>query len=258
MPLRTFIFICYRRDDSGGQTGRLFDRLTEHFGEDQVFMDIDHIQPGQDFVKVIEEAVGSCWLLLAVMGKDWLGPAGADGHRRLDDPEDYVRLEIAAALGRDIPVIPVMVQGARMPRSNELPQPIAPLARRQTVELDDARWRDDVWRLIKALESHHAKFTEALGAEVGAGAVAEAARKAGLHVITTPYSGVFYRAPSPAAEPFVSVGYHVAPDTTVGIIKAMEVLSEIYADVAGTVKEIHVEDGQDVEKGQPLFGVEKD
>jgi formylglycine-generating enzyme required for sulfatase activity len=145
------IFISYRRDDSAGHAGRLFDRLTAHFGDDQIFMDIDHIEPGEDFVQVIEEAVGSCEILIAVIGQRWL--ASTDGtSRRLDNPNDFVRLEIAAALNRDIHVIPVLVHGASMSGAQDLPDDLAGLARRNAFEVSDLRWKRDVDRLIRTLE----------------------------------------------------------------------------------------------------------
>jgi hypothetical protein len=131
------IFISYRRDDSGGWAGRLYDRLSQHFGRDNVFMDIDTIEPGLDFVEVIGQAVGSCDALIALIGKQWLTLTDDAGRRRLDDPEDFVRLEIAAALARNIRVIPALVQGARMPRSPDLPDVLRMLARRNAHEISD-------------------------------------------------------------------------------------------------------------------------
>ena len=93
------IFISYRRDDSAGHAGRLYDRLSDHFGPDQVFMDVDAIKPGQDFVDAVRQAVGGCDGLVAIIGREWLTISDATGARRLDDPEDLVRLEIATALG---------------------------------------------------------------------------------------------------------------------------------------------------------------
>jgi len=121
------IFISYRRDDSGGWAGRLYDRISQHFGRDHVFMDIDTIEPGLDFVEVIEQAVGSCDALLALIGRQWLTLTDDDGQRRLDNPEDFVRLEIAAALVRNIRVIPVLVQahtchGQTLARCAEAPR----------------------------------------------------------------------------------------------------------------------------------------
>ena len=107
------IFISYRRDDSGGRAGRLYDHLTAHFGQGQVFMDVDAIRPDLNFVEVVEQAVGVCDGLVAVIGQEWRGASDATGALRLEDPADLVRLEIAIALERDIRVIPVLVQGAQ-------------------------------------------------------------------------------------------------------------------------------------------------
>lgn len=148
------IFISYRREDAEGQAGRLFDDLTQHFGSSAVFMDVAGIEPGRDFRRVIDEKVASCGVLLALIGKDWLTAADKDGKRRLDDPLDFVRLEAASALKRDIPVIPVLVQDAAMPNAAQLPADLADLAYRNGVELTHARWDSDVQVLIKALGSY--------------------------------------------------------------------------------------------------------
>ncbi len=115
------IFISYRRDDSAGHAGRLYDRLESHFGQGQVFMDVDAIEPGLDFVQVVQQAINSCDGFIAVIGRYWLQATDDAGARRLDDPEDLVKLEIATALERGIRVIPVLVQGAQMPRATDLP-----------------------------------------------------------------------------------------------------------------------------------------
>ena len=114
------IFISYRRDDSAGHAGRLCDHLVGHFGQQNVFMDVEAIKPGLDFVEVVQEAVGSCDALIAVIGREWLGASDGSGRRRLENPEDLVRLEIATALARNIRVIPVLVRGAREPLAAEL------------------------------------------------------------------------------------------------------------------------------------------
>ena len=145
------IFISYRRNDSAPSTGRIYDRLEGHFGQGQVFMDVDTIRPGLDFVEVVEQAVGSCDALIAVIGREWLGASDESGQRRLENPEDLVRLEIAAALERDIRVIPVLVQGARMPVATDLPEGLTALARRNSVEVSDNRFRTDIEQLIEAL-----------------------------------------------------------------------------------------------------------
>lgn len=146
------VFISYRRDDAAGYAGRLYDSLAPRYGPDQVFMDIDTIRPGADFVAVIEGAVGSADVVIALIGPRWATVTDAEGRRRLDNPEDYVRIELAAALRREIVVIPVLVQGADMPRSTDLPGPLAPLARRNAIEMSDARWHYDVARLAGALD----------------------------------------------------------------------------------------------------------
>jgi len=145
------IFINYRREDSSGHAGRLFDALSGHFAG-RLFMDIDTLQPGVDFVDAIEQAVGSCEVLIVVIGREWLTIHDAAGHRRLDDPADFVRLELESALARNIRVIPVLVQDAPMPRAEELPPSLARLARRNAIELSDARWAHDVQRLSRTLQ----------------------------------------------------------------------------------------------------------
>ena len=146
------IFISYRRDESAGYAGRIADSFTEQFGDDRVFRDIDAIEPGLDFAEAIESAVGSSVVLIAVIGKNWLTATDAAGRKRLEDANDYVRLEIVAALQRNIRVIPLLVQGAAMPSADELPDDLAPLARRNAFELHDTSWRDDVRRLTSTLE----------------------------------------------------------------------------------------------------------
>jgi hypothetical protein len=148
------IFISYRRDDAEGQAGRLFDDLAAHFGPDSVFMDVAAIEPGRDFRRVIDEHVTSCGVLLAVIGKGWVNSVDDSGQRRLDDPLDFVRLETAAALKRDIPVVPVLVHGAKMPRADQLPSDLAELTFRNGVELTHARWDSDVQLLLKALQPY--------------------------------------------------------------------------------------------------------
>lgn len=145
------IFLSYRRSDAEGQAGRLYDDLAEHFGQHTVFMDVAGIEAGRDFRRAIDQHVTSCGVLLALIGKEWVSAADAKGQRRLDDPNDFVRLEVATALKRDIPVIPVLVRGAAMPQAAELPADCADLSYRNAVELTHARWNSDVQVLIKAL-----------------------------------------------------------------------------------------------------------
>lgn len=145
------IFISYRRQDSAGWAGHLTDRLKEQFGADNIFMDIEAIEAGVDFVEAINTAVSSCQVLLAIIGPQWLTLTDPRGRRRLDIPEDFIRLEIAAALNRNVRVVPVLVGGAEMPKPEELPEDIRPLTRRQAQELTDSRWDYDVEQLIKTL-----------------------------------------------------------------------------------------------------------
>ena len=117
-------------------------------------MDVNAIQPGRDFRKAIDESILKCSVLLAVVGRDWLESKNASGQRRLDDESDFVRLEIASALQRDIPVVPVLVRGARMPSADQLPADLRELAYRNAVELTHARWKSDVRVLIQALRPY--------------------------------------------------------------------------------------------------------
>src|SRR5262245_10882311 len=146
------LFINYRREDTAPYAGRLYDRLTAHFSEGQVFIDIDQIDPGEDFVEVINRKVSACDIAIVAIGPRWLSATDASGKRRLDDEEDFVRMEIVAALQRKIRVIPVLVGGAQMPRKQDLPEALAPLSRRNAIELSETRFHADVNRLIEAIE----------------------------------------------------------------------------------------------------------
>jgi ankyrin repeat protein len=139
------IFISYRREDTAGYAGRLYDQLCAHFGEERVFMDVSAIEPGEDFAKAIDAKVHTCDGAVVLIGKNWLS-------KRLDDPGDFVALEITSALERGIPVIPVLVDDTRMPSAAELPPSLAPLCRRQAIELTNSMFREDVNRLIQALD----------------------------------------------------------------------------------------------------------
>lgn len=145
------IFISYRREDTEGQAGRLFASLAARFGKNAVFMDVAAIEPGRDFRRAIEEHVSSCGVVLVLIGKDWVDARNQKGERRLDDPNDFVRLETAAALKRDIPVVPVLLKGAGMPTAGQLPKDLQELAYRNAVELTHTRWESDAEVLITAL-----------------------------------------------------------------------------------------------------------
>jgi ankyrin repeat protein len=145
------LFISYRRDDSAGHAGRLFDRLAERFGPKKVFRDIDTIAAGDDFVKAVRASVEQCDVLLVLIGPRWLSATDEDGRWRLADENDMVRLESAIALQRNLRVIPVLLQGAAMPKAKDLPAELAALARRNAVELRDASFERDVEHLIGLL-----------------------------------------------------------------------------------------------------------
>jgi hypothetical protein len=146
------IVLNYRRDDAAGHAGHLFEDLEERFGKGNVFMDIVGMQPGVDIPKVIEDAVGSCDAFVAMIGQRWLNAADSQGRRRLDNPKDFVRLEIEAAIWRECALIPVLVQDAEMPSEEDLPPSLAPLARKHALEIRDSSRRYDVDQLIAALE----------------------------------------------------------------------------------------------------------
>lgn len=146
------IFVSYRRDDAAGFAGRLEDELERRFGNIDVFRDVDDIASGEDFVRRLDHALESCAVFIAVIGRSWLTARNADGGRRLDDANDFVRQEIGAALGRDVRVIPVLVDGARMSAEADLPDDLKSLARRQAHELSDSRWDYDIGRLAASVE----------------------------------------------------------------------------------------------------------
>jgi hypothetical protein len=144
------LFLSYRRDDSAGFAGRLADALEAAFGAGSVFRDVDDIRPGEDFTRAINVQLKSVDAVLVMIGPHWLA-GGADGRRRLDTADDFVRMEIEAALASDKPVIPLLVGAARMPDATDLPPALAGLARRQAVVLSDSNWRGDVERLVASL-----------------------------------------------------------------------------------------------------------
>ena len=152
---RDRIFVSYRRADSADVTGRIYDRLVQRFGKEQVFKDVDSIPLGVDFREHLGGVVGRCNILLAVMGDQWLGPPGSGAPRRLDDSKDFVRIEIEAALQRDIPVIPILVRGAEVPQESDLPISLAALSYRNGIAVrPDPDFHRDMDRLIAGLETH--------------------------------------------------------------------------------------------------------
>ena len=152
-PAAGRVFISYRREETAYAAGWLFDRLVDRFGRGQIFKDIDSIQLGDDFVEVITTAVASCDVLLALIGEQWLTITDEHGTARLDNPDDFLRLEIEAALTRDVRVIPILVAGARMPRPDQLPPSLAKLVRRHALELSPSHFEFDTSRLLSVINS---------------------------------------------------------------------------------------------------------
>jgi hypothetical protein len=147
------IFINYRRDDTSGYSGRLYDALAARFGHESVFMDIDAIEPGEDFTQVVQRRVGSCDVLIALIGRQWLTTSDREGRPRLQKPNDWVRIELQTGLeSARTTVIPALVHDVEMPSPDQLPEPLRPLCDRNAIELSDARWKFDVERLIRRLE----------------------------------------------------------------------------------------------------------
>jgi hypothetical protein len=147
------IYISYRRTDTAAYAGRLFDHLSRHFGRGFVFMDIQGgIARGQDFTQAVNAALDTCEVALVLIGKNWATSTGPNNDLRLDDPNDWVRLETAAVLRRNVLVIPVLVDGARLPDPASLPEELRPLCRHHVSELTDSRWSFDVGELVKDIE----------------------------------------------------------------------------------------------------------
>ncbi len=145
------VFISYRREDSAAYAGRLFDILSAAFGAENTFMDVDDIKGGDDFTTVIERKLGVSDALVAVIGEHWLSVTEPSGGRRLDNPNDFVRIEIAKALERGIRVIPVLVGGATLPHPSDLPDNLKALCERQAVEIRDTRFHEDAKDLVDVL-----------------------------------------------------------------------------------------------------------
>ena len=145
------IFISYRREDSIGQAGHLRGDLSRHFGSQKIFMDLYAIEVADDFFERITTALDSCNVVVLLIGKRWL-TAEENNVRRLDNPKDFVRLEIAMALSRGIKIIPVLINGATMPREEDLPEDLQRLARYQPFEVSDKRWEFDVPQLLKIID----------------------------------------------------------------------------------------------------------
>ncbi|MBE9069308.1 toll/interleukin-1 receptor domain-containing protein [Leptolyngbya cf. ectocarpi LEGE 11479] len=151
------IFISYRRSDSIAEAGRVYDKLVEAFGSERIFKDVDNIPYGADFVEYLDQAVARCDVLIALMGRSWLTVTDSHGKRRLDDPNDFVRIEIASALKRDILVLPVLIGGATMPGPSDLPDDLQSLARRNAAQARyDPDFHSDMRRIVTKLEDYFA------------------------------------------------------------------------------------------------------
>ena len=149
------IFVSYRRSDSADIAGRIYDRLTGKFGRGPIFKDVDSIPLGLDFKEFLDRKVSECNVLLAIIGDRWLEASDSTGKKRLDDPTDFVRIEIASALERGIPVIPLIVRGAYMPPEESLPNGLKKLAYRNGIHIrPDPDFHRDMDRLIAALEQY--------------------------------------------------------------------------------------------------------
>jgi formylglycine-generating enzyme required for sulfatase activity len=149
--MSTKVFISYRRDDSAGHAGRVHDRLVQELGRDVLFMDVDGIPLGADFVEVLRAEVAACDVLLAIIGPDWLEALDEAGNRRLENAHDFVRIEIATALKRGIPVIPILLEGTAMPEAEHLPDDLKALARRQALDVSHASFQTDLDKLVRQL-----------------------------------------------------------------------------------------------------------
>jgi hypothetical protein len=147
------VFLSYRREDSGGYAIGIQDRLKRALGVDILFMDVYSIPLGKNFVKTLNDEVAKCEVLLAVIGQNWLDARDEDGNRRLDNPNDFVRIEIAAALDRDIPVIPILLNGVRIPSVDKLPKELGELSVRNAVDVRHSSFPSDVDRLILGVQA---------------------------------------------------------------------------------------------------------
>lgn len=172
------IFINYRRGEDSGAAGRLFDRLENTFSKDRLFMDVDSIAPGRNFVRVLEDEVGECDVFLAVIGQSWSEARDRAGARRLDKADDFVRIEIESALEQGKIVIPVLVNEAKMPLAEALPGGLKALAYQNAIELRHDRFRSDVDGLVKGIEAALAEAEARRQAAEAAQAVEEERRRA--------------------------------------------------------------------------------
>jgi hypothetical protein len=137
------IFISYRRSDSAGHAGRLYDYLKNYFGDERIFFDVDTIKPGTNFEQKLNDELDNSEAVLVLIGNQWLDSKDKEGNRRLDNPHDYVRFEVETAIGKNIIVIPILLQGTQMPSANVLPETLYDLSRRNAIRLNDDHWNSD-------------------------------------------------------------------------------------------------------------------
>lgn len=249
------IFISYRRGDSIASAGRIRDHLVQAFGRKRVFVDVDDIPHGQDFVKTLQSKLAESEILLAIIGPTWLDARDADGRRRLDDPEDFVAIEIGSALTRDkIAVIPVLIDGAKMPAAAELPEALKGLARRNAIEVRNTQFSSDADRLIKSL----APIMGGAGSGLSRGKIMAAV--AGLLALG---GGAFFgwpmlqemlypkAAPSAVATPALASAQAPAPRHAPDVKASMGRLSEILRPADGRIA-VKVRGGNSVKLGNQI------
>jgi TIR domain len=162
------IFLSYRREDTSGHADRIYDHLVAHFGKDRVFMDIDTISPGDDFVEAIEHTFSSCAAFLVLIGKSWATVTDKQGRRRLDNPNDFVRMEVARGLATGVRVIPLLLDDAEMPDPEVLPEDLKKLAFRQALAMSRGqRFQNDMRLLIEVVDRALEKTPRGAGGLAG-------------------------------------------------------------------------------------------
>lgn len=207
------IFISYRRSDSTKDARAVYERLCREFGEQRVFIDLEGIEPGEDFVATLERNLEGCEMLVALIGPGWTQARTERGEHRLHDPDDFVRIELHSALKRGIKVFPVLIDGAPTPRADQLPADLQPLVRRQAIVLDYTKFETDVTRLVQAIRTEAERDAwnwrpYGLGAAVVVGGVAT------LFAIRPPAPSTVSPAPPPAPAQPVTNGPQGAPTPT--------------------------------------------
>jgi hypothetical protein len=145
------VFISYRRQDSSASCGRIYDRLIAELGVTNVFRDIDSLAPGDVFAQKIRDCINQCDIFIVLIGKQWLSAVNEEGRRRLDDPADFVRMELLEAAIQGKPVFPTLVEGAQMPSPGGLPPELAFVSHRNAIEITDSHFASDMKRLIDAV-----------------------------------------------------------------------------------------------------------